>query len=42
MKQNDEMMTKSNEHCDLKYLAFEKKEYLEGFLSQLPLQVSWY
>lgn len=25
MKQNDEMMTKCNEHCDLKHLAFKKK-----------------
>lgn len=42
MKQTGEMMTKSNEHCDLKHPAFEKEEHLEGFLSQLPSEVSWY
>lgn len=40
MKQNDEMMTKSNEHCDFKHPGFERKEYLEGFLSKPTPQVS--
>lgn len=33
MKQNDEMMTKSNEHCDLKHLAFGKKILSREFSS---------